>query len=182
MRMRTAGRMMGMLLLFGAAGAFGGLGCGPQSGGESHFADDPGPDRPGMGGESHFADAPEPEEEPHDDDAPGDSDYDSCPEIDVGGELVSCLDLHACKSPRSHVLACVHCNPRFSEPPGLEECPKGAWDDRCHAVEVAGRDAPFDCRELDRCDTGMLAERVACGACDYRYDAPRPVPCGAGDF
>ena len=106
----------------------------------------------------------------------GESHFQICENIDVDDQPVDCLGLHACKSPLDHVLACFRCDERFGVP-GLDECPDGPWDDTCHAVDVRGRKAPFDCRDLDRCDPDMLAERMACGACDPRYNAPRPDDC-----
>lgn len=113
-----------------------------------------------IGGESHFA---------------------VCDHIVVDAEAVECAEAHACKTPIEHLLACCNCDAeRFCQMPGLDECPDGPWDFACHAVAVEGLDVPFDCRELDRCDPGMVAHRIACGACSPRYDRPRPTPCPTG--
>lgn len=113
--------------------------------------------RPQVGGESHFA---------------------TCDIISVDSETVDCAGVHACKTPVDHAFACCACDgERFCALPGLDECPDGPWDERCHAVAVEGEDAPFDCRELDRCDPTGMNRRIACGACDPRYDQPRPDPC-----
>ncbi len=110
-----------------------------------------------IGGESHFA---------------------TCDIISVDSETVECGGVHACKTPVDHAFACCACDgERFCTLPGLDECPDGPWDTRCHAVQVEGEDDPFDCRDLDRCDPTRMNHRIACGACDPRYDQPRPVPC-----